>query len=68
MGHYEDFWYEMTESINNKGLKKEFDAQLSKMSTQDKHRYKDVRDKWSYAHEKVIREWTNKNTTDTKQE
>ena len=25
MGHYEDFWWEITESINNKGLKKEFD-------------------------------------------
>ena len=28
MGHYEDFWYEITESINNKGLKKEFDEHV----------------------------------------
>jgi len=55
MGHYEDFWYEITDSINNKGLKKEFDAQLDKMSHQSKHQYKDTRDKWSYAHEKVTK-------------
>ncbi len=55
MGHYEDLWYDNTESINNKDLKKEFDAQLKKMNSQDKHRYKDVRDKWTYAHEKVTK-------------
>ena len=37
MGHYEDFWYEITESIEREGLKKEFDAQLKKMNNQDKH-------------------------------
>ena len=52
---WEDFWWEITESINSKGLKKEFDAQLEKMDSQDKHRYKDTRDRWSYAHEKVTR-------------
>ena len=55
MGHYEDFWYHITESINEKGLKKEFDAQLTKMSTQDKHMYKDTRTKWDYAYNKVIK-------------
>ena len=55
MGHYEDLFYDITESINNKGLKKEFDAQLKKMDGQDKHRHKDVRDRWSYAHEKVTK-------------
>ena len=53
MGHYEDFWYEITESINSKGLKKEFDAQLEKMRHQDKHMYKDTRDKWAYAYKKI---------------
>tara|TARA_R100000234_G_C4946670_1_gene155405 strand:- start:363 stop:554 length:192 start_codon:yes stop_codon:yes gene_type:complete len=53
MGHYEDFWYEMTESINKLGLKKEFDAQLDKMRYQDKHRYKESRDRWQYAYNKV---------------
>ena len=50
MGHQEDFWYEITESINNRGLKEEFDTQLKKMQYQDKHRYKNTRDKWDYAH------------------
>ena len=53
MGHYEDLWWEITESINSKGLKKEFDAQLKKMNRQDKHKYRDSRDRWSYAYNKV---------------
>ena len=60
MGHWEDIFYEITESINEKGLKKEFDAQLEKMRHQDKHKYKEVRDKWSYAHAKVIKKWEEK--------
>ena len=60
MGHYEDLFYDITESINNKGLKKEFDAQLEKMQYQDKHKYKEVRDRWQYAHDKVTRLHANK--------
>ena len=60
MGQYEDIFYEITESINNLGLKKEFDAQLEKMRNQDKHRYKEVRDRWDYAYQKVIRKYENK--------
>ena len=55
MGHYEDFWYEITESIEKSGLKKEFDAQLTKMRHQDKHRYKEVKDRWQYAYNKVTK-------------
>ena len=55
MGHWEDFWWEITESIKQKGLRKEFDAQLEKMSMQDKHRFKDTRDKWQYAYNKVTK-------------
>ena len=55
MGHWEDFWWEITESLNQKGLRKEFDAQLEKMSHQDKHQYKDTRDKWQYAYNKVTK-------------
>ena len=55
MGHYEDFWWDVTTDIQDKGLKKEFDAQLEKMSSQDKHRYKDSRERWSYAHIKVLK-------------
>ena len=31
MGHYEDLFYEITESIESKGLRKEFDDQLEKI-------------------------------------
>jgi hypothetical protein len=56
MGHYEDFWWDITEDINNKGLRKQFNAQLKKMNNQDKHQYRDVRSKWDYAHKKVTQE------------
>jgi hypothetical protein len=55
MGHYEDFWYEITESVEKYGIKDEFDAQLEKMRGQDKHKYKDTRDRWSYALDKVMK-------------
>ncbi len=54
MGHWEDFWWNITNEINEKGLKKEFDAQLRKMDSQSKHQYKDTRSKWDYAYHKVI--------------
>ena len=63
MGHYEDIWYEITESINKLGLKKEFDAQLSKMNWQDHHKYKESREKWAYAYEKVIKNKKNESNT-----
>ena len=50
---WEDFWWDITAEIKELGLKKEFDAQLKKMNGQEKHRYKDTRDRWSYALEKV---------------
>ena len=61
MGHYEDFYYEINSELKQKGLVKEFEKQLKKMDTQDKHRYKDVRDRWSYAHTKVTTKDRNKN-------
>jgi hypothetical protein len=54
MGHYEDLWYEISEDVTNKGLKKEFYAQLKKMNGQPKHQYKESRDMWNYAYNKVI--------------
>jgi len=54
MGHWEDFWWETSQSIKEKGLEKEFNAQLKKMSSQDKHRYKDTRSRWDYALNKVL--------------
>jgi hypothetical protein len=63
MGHWEDFWWHITESINQKGLKKKFDAQLKKMDGQSKHQYKDTRSKWDYAYNKVIKQEKNESNT-----
>tara|TARA_R100001443_G_scaffold57106_2_gene68003 strand:+ start:234 stop:419 length:186 start_codon:yes stop_codon:yes gene_type:complete len=60
MGHWEDFWYIMTESIDRHGLRKEFDAQLKKMRSQEKHKYMDTRDRWSYAYSKVMKKQVKK--------
>ncbi len=54
MGHYEDLWYEITESIEREGLRRQFNAQLKKMRSQEKHQYKEVRARWQYAHDKVL--------------
>ena len=56
MGHWEDFWWNITEEVNKKGLKKEFDAQLEKMNGQSKWQYADTRSRWDYARTKVINE------------
>jgi hypothetical protein len=63
MGHWEDFWWNVTNEINKKGLKKEFDAQLRKMDGQSKHQYKDTRSKWDYAYHKVINRGKNESNT-----
>ena len=55
MGHWEDFWWETSQSLKEKGLEKEFNAQLDKMREQDKHKYKDTRSRWEYALNKVIK-------------
>ena len=52
---YEDFWWDISEDIKKRGLKKEFDAQLEKMNHQDKHQYKDTRSKCDYAYNKIIK-------------
>ena len=55
MGHYEDLFYEITESVDRLGIRKEFDAQLEKMRYQDKHKYRETRDRWDYAYQKVVK-------------
>ena len=60
MGHYEDLFYMILDDVNSKGLKKEFDAQLEKMRSQDKHRYKETRERFQYAHDKVIKLFSKK--------
>ena len=49
----EDTLNRIYHKVKEKKLKRKFDAQLKKMSHQDKHKYKDTRDKWAYAWSKV---------------
>tara|TARA_R100000664_G_C2717289_1_gene111935 strand:+ start:111 stop:317 length:207 start_codon:yes stop_codon:yes gene_type:complete len=55
MGHWEDFYYETHQTVNELNLEKEFSKQLEKMSTQDKHKYKDTKSRWEYALNKVLK-------------
>ena len=50
---YEDFWWDTHNEIKELGLQKQFDEQIKKMNTQDHHKYKDTRDQWAYALNKV---------------
>lgn len=54
MGMHEDLFWEIITDVESKGLRKEFDEQVKKMNTQEKHRYKEIRDRWSYAYEKIL--------------
>ena len=49
----EDFWWDTHNELKKLGLQKKFDKQIKKMSTQEKHRYKDTREQWAYALDKV---------------
>ena len=49
----EDFWWDTHNELVKLGLQKKFDKQIKKMKTQDKHRYKDTREQWAYALDKV---------------
>ena len=49
MGNYEDFFYEVKETLDKQGLNEEFNKQLEKMQFQDKHKHKTVRETWAYA-------------------
>jgi len=53
MGHYEDRFFEIYEDIQVKNLKEDFDKQLVKMSKQEKHRFKNQKERWEYAHARV---------------
>lgn len=53
MGHYEDSFHEIYDQIRVKGIKDDFDKQLTKMSLQTKHKYKSTKEKWEYAYMRV---------------
>ena len=50
---WEDLWWDTHNELKKLGLQKQFDKQLQKMDTQDKHKYKDTRARWEYALKKV---------------
>ena len=49
----EDFWWFAQAEIKELGLQKQFDKQVKKMKTQEKHQYKDAKQVWEYALAKV---------------
>ena len=59
---WEDLFWEIDKEIKEEGLQKEFDNQLKKMRTQDKHKYLDTRARWEYAKIKVIKNNNNDKT------
>lgn len=50
---YEDIYWEIYYEMRELNLQKQFDSQLEKMKWQDKHKYRDTRDCWEYAANKV---------------
>ena len=49
MAHSEDVLVEVYHEVENSGMRVEFDNQLNKMLRQDKHRFKNVGERWEYA-------------------
>jgi flagellar hook-length control protein FliK len=49
----EDTMYRIYEEVENKNLRKKFNKQLKKMSTQDKHKYKTSCESWEYALKRI---------------
>ena len=49
----EDTLYEIHTELTQSGLWDKFNKQMKKMSTQPKHKWKTVCEKWEYAYSKV---------------
>tara|TARA_R110001592_G_C12986526_1_gene734661 strand:+ start:279 stop:464 length:186 start_codon:yes stop_codon:yes gene_type:complete len=45
----EDRLYNVYYEVEKKGLKSLFDRQIENMKYQDKHRHKEIAEKWEYA-------------------
>ena len=61
MGHYEDLFYEIHQTLTKYGLQEEYNSQIEKMQHQDKHEYKDARERMRYACDKVVSKYHKKN-------
>jgi hypothetical protein len=53
MSGHEDVFYEIYQEVHSRGQEEVFYKQLEKMKTQDKHKYKCVKDHWEYAYGKI---------------
>ena len=60
MGHYEDEFYEIYKTIEDYGLRKEYYRQMELMKSQDKHKYKETKDRMRYACNKVVSKFKQK--------
>ena len=49
----EDTMYEIHIKLDKLNLHKEFNAQIKKMYSQEKHKWKDLCEKWEYAFNKI---------------
>ena len=49
----EDTMYEIHTELTESKLWSKFNNQLKKMSTQEKHKYKDVCERWEYALKRI---------------
>ena len=56
----EDTMFEIYQKLEQNGLRKKFDKQLKRMSTQGKHKYIDLCERWEYAYDKVTKKDTNR--------
>ena len=49
MSYQEDIMYEIHTEVTESGLWDKFNAQLKKMDSQEKHRWKTPSERWEYA-------------------
>jgi len=49
----EDTMYDIHTKLEELNLREVFDKQLKKMATQDKHKWKDMCERWEYAFQKI---------------
>ena len=53
MGNWDNFYYEMHEELTQLGMRQRFNSLLQELSTQDKFKYKSVRDRWNTAFQMI---------------
>ena len=51
--HTEDIMYEIHTALTESKLWDEFNAQLKKMRSQNKHKYKTSSERWEYTYNKI---------------